>query len=453
MTAPLDSAPVSTSLEDVIAHIEAEDLIWVRVAATKSVQTGQWQQTMLDIVSGEMPPAFEELKWEYPLAIFIAREQRGATLASWLHDGRIGLDHIAIELPDIAQPLQWERHRTLSTYSSYQPLPWPTTTVMFSPSAKGQDFGSRDLVSNTEGTPSFAHYYAAASYVFGGGKSIAGGRGTAAPMYRHQDTRARINMITVHEFGDVLPIDIEGSSLGECVIELSGNVPGLSEKLSEQLRQRTELKIPNGLPGEPWVLIRSEGNWLDRRTLLEQPYGRETEPGVVFVPEAKTPLDALIAAHENPEAEFKRELPERQSDDEMLRVMKTVAAFANQTGGVLLVGVDKDEQVYGVPKSSFDAITDRLTSLVGDWVHPRPEFGFEEHSTQLGEDVIVIGLRVESGQDVPYTAGKVSNRDRKAYIRPFSQSIPANPRDIKGIVLSRVHVEPVGPLAKLYNRS
>lgn len=437
---------MSASLDEVLEHIEGEKAIWVRIAATRSPQTGEWQQTMLDLVSGEVPPNFETLRWQYTLALFVALEQNGPTIASWLRNRRIELDDFQIELPEIVQPMQWERKRTLSTYATYQPLPWPVTTVTFNMSSQGQDYGMSDLVSDVDGTPSFNSYYAAATYVFNRGHPIPGGRGTASPMYRHQDTRARINVVTVREFGDSLSIDVEGLGLDGCMAELAGNIPGPSARLSGMTPQRTQLEIPHGLPDDPWVLIKFGGHWLDRRSLTDG-YGRGPEPGVVFVPDAKTPLDALIASHENPEVEFKRDPTEQSVDSEVLRVMKTVAAFANQVGGVLLFGVDNDEKVYGIPKSSFDAVTDRLTSLVTTWVSPRPEFRFEEHPTELGPETIVIGLRVDPGEDVPFVAGKPSG-ERKPYIRPYSQSIPAGPRDVKQMVLSRIPPPQVSSLFK-----
>jgi hypothetical protein len=441
VTAP---SSAETSIEQAIGHVEAEPTIWVRVAATQGQGEAGLKQTMLDLVSGPPPPNWEPLYWRYPSAIFIASEQSGLVVARWLRERLIRLYGALIDLPNMFEPIRWDRRDSLAIWGAYVPLPWPTVNVMFNQQARGQDNASGVLVA--DGPPSFATYYAAASYLFNTAQPIGGGRGIAAPMYRHQDTFARINRVQIVEHSEIVRVEVEGSHLEGLVVELGGDVPGPVMPLEDGPRQSVDFPIPNGLPRDPWVLVRNGGRWLDRRFLSGQ-YPRVNEPGVEFVVEPTTRLQALVAAREGPEVDFKEEIPPDR-DKDILRVAKTVSAFANETGGVLLFGVNDDEEIVGISSHGLDTTKNRLTSLMSTWVDPRPTITFEEFPIEGAPTRMVLGMRVERGDDVPYGAAKPGDTPR-FYIRNHSQSVPARPREVQRIVQSRNPPEQGNPFGTL----
>lgn len=436
MTAP---TPGSVSREESIEHIAAEATIWVRLAATNHPSEG-WQQTMLDMVGGAPPPGWQAHSLRYPLALFEAAEFPGPEVAQWLETSSVTIGGVQIALDTGFSPLNWERRQSSSTYGSYPPLPWPITDVQFSSSAKGQDFGMGELISPDGSVSSFETYYAAAAFVFGLHQGIAGGRGTAPPSYRHQDTAARINRVVVSEISDSVLVEVEGSGLDGSVLELAGSTPGPSTRLRESAVPMTvEFSTANGLPQSPWVLVRRDGQRLDKRTLKRGNQG--LEPGVEFVAGVATPLEALIATHENPSVEFKSALPPIEGaksavDKEVLRMVKTVAAFANQEGGVVLFGVRNDETIVGIERAHLDGYKQRLTSLVRSWVEPLPEIWYEEFDADDDPNLVVLGLRVRRGEEVPYGAGK--REERVVYVRPYSQTLPASISEIRAICQSRM---------------
>ena len=63
-----------------------------------------------------------------------------------------------------------------------------------------------------------------------------------------------------------------------------------------------------------------------------------------------TELIEKIYLGEDSTIEFKRELPHRES------LADEIAAFANASGGVILIGVDDDSEIvrYGPPRSGQD---------------------------------------------------------------------------------------------------
>ncbi len=372
MTAP--KTP-ETSIDDALACVAAEEVIWVRVAATQGQGNAGLEQTMLDLVSGAPPPSWEPLYWRYPSALFIASEQRGSVVARWLRERLIRLYGAFIELPEINTPSDGNGVTAWQPGVHTSPLPWPTMTASCSTS-RHVARRTRSASSLRTALPAFDTYYTAASYVFNTAKPIGGGRGLAAPMYRHQDTTARINRVQIVEHSEIVRVELEGSCLDESMVELGGDVPGPTLPLAKELLPNVDIPIPNGLPNDAWVLVRNRGVWLDRRFLSRQ-YPRADQPGVEFVVEPTTRLQSFIASREGPQVEFKEGVPS-DSNKEIFRVAKTVSAFANESGGILLFGVDDDEEVVGVPSSGLDGTKNRLTSLMSSWVDPRPTITFEE---------------------------------------------------------------------------
>jgi hypothetical protein len=433
------SAPTasSTSIEEALAHIEAEPVIWVRLAAMRKAlgyETGGWEQMMLDLVSGAPPPDWRGLYWRYPKSLFIASEQRGDVVARWLAQQRVNLYGADVSLPTMIGPVQWERRDSFSTTAIYQALPWPSANASLGGNALGQDTGAGVLVE--EGSPSFPSFYAAASYVFNVASPIGGGRATAAPTYRHQDTRARINRVQIVPHESLVRVEVEGDRLEGSITELGGDVPGPLVSLSGEKLQAVDLPMASGVPGDAFVLVHMGGRWLDRRFLTRQ-YGRDGEPGVEYVIEQTTRLDAFVAGREGPQVDFKIEIPHKKAMHQILQAMKSVSAFANENGGILLFGVNDEEEIIGIPVLDLDGSKNRLTDLVSAWVDPRPTISFEEFPIEGDPEQLVLGLQVEAGPDVPYMAGQPGHT-KTVYIRNHSESVPARPNEIQGVVQSRV---------------
>lgn len=92
-------------------------------------------------------------------------------------------------------------------------------------------------------------------------------------------------------------------------------------------------------------------------------------------------LAKLIRGGEGEAMEFKREITE---------LGKTVAAFANTYGGTILVGIDDEGNIVGIPcKSEMQKISDSFPS-----VNPVPEV---KVSTVKIEEKVVVVLQVKKG--------------------------------------------------------
>ncbi|MEY9358590.1 hypothetical protein ABH994_001311 [Bradyrhizobium yuanmingense] len=112
----------------------------------------------------------------------------------------------------------------------------------------------------------------------------------------------------------------------------------------------------------------------------------------------------LSVAREGKTLEFKQVMAAK-SDREVIQFLAAVSAFANSTGGDLLIGIAADEgiaqSISGVPLAGFDDEKLRLEQLLADNIEPRlPVVGF--HSVPCGDGNHVIVVRVQRSWLAPH---------------------------------------------------
>ncbi|WP_461256852.1 AlbA family DNA-binding domain-containing protein [Treponema sp. R80B11-R83G3] len=79
--------------------------------------------------------------------------------------------------------------------------------------------------------------------------------------------------------------------------------------------------------------------------------------------------------------EFKRQLPDKNKDDEKIKLLQSIASFANTDGGIIIFGMKENSEGEASEIINIETSTDddflRLTSMVKDRISPRlnpPEF-------------------------------------------------------------------------------
>jgi hypothetical protein len=181
-------------------------------------------------------------------------------------------------------------------------------------------------------------------------------------------------------------------------LELAGNLPGPINTIATSGDQTVELPKPDDLPDSSWIVARRSGQWIDRRYLTYP--ATDQAQDVDYYVEPLSQLESIISAGEGPTTEFKSQMPEQA-----IRVMKSIAAFANGSGGVLLIGVEDDGTIIGVdPEDLSPKGLDTLTNKIRNWVSPVPDFVVESVST--GDNLpTVVAVRVAKGSQPPYGAG------------------------------------------------
>jgi hypothetical protein len=431
MTAPCSR---TTTFEEALAHIAAERVVWVRAAAGLD-DAGVWQARLLELTSGEAPPSWEHKVWEYPTAFFASQVFSGPDVVSGLRPRTLQLGVHEVALPEMTNVATWERRQSRSS-AAYEALDWPVTETTLSVMVGGASEPQGHLLSEGD-APSFVSFYAAGACFFWFDRQPGGGQLSQSVMYRHQDTRSRINAVRIADDG--VEVDVEGTDLDGLIVELPGDVPGPVERIWRRHGaepQTVRFALKEGLPTGSWVLLRRDSQW----RFLSVPYARGNEAGVEIVVDAVTKLEALVSSREHQHVEFKQQLP--KDDETKFKVMKTVCAFANGQGGSLLIGVDDDRNLIGVPEGSVGRLQDQLTQMIGSWVEPRPAGTFEILPI-ADSDKVVLELWVEPGVAL-YGCGR-PGEVRTPYVRHQGVTEKATVGEISAIVQSRTPGVPFSP--------
>ena len=108
--------------------------------------------------------------------------------------------------------------------------------------------------------------------------------------------------------------------------------------------------------------------------------------------------------------------------------LKSISAFANGIGGVLIFGVTDDEEFLGLVDSKN--VSEKISEIIKTKMDPIPQVIMEIYKEDEKEFVI---LRVPSGIETPYYF--IGDGNRTAYVRVGNQSIPAGNIDLKRLVL------------------
>lgn len=108
---------------------------------------------------------------------------------------------------------------------------------------------------------------------------------------------------------------------------------------------------------------------------------------------------------------------------------KSVSAFANTLGGVLIFGISDDDQVIGLKDPEHDA--EKISEIIKARLDPLPEFrlGFEKTEDQQ----VLLVLEVFKGEETPYYYS--SNGTLEAYVRVGNESVKATATELRRLVM------------------
>ena len=108
--------------------------------------------------------------------------------------------------------------------------------------------------------------------------------------------------------------------------------------------------------------------------------------------------------------------------------LKSVSAFANGVGGVLIFGIADDDSVVGIDdvKKAMEVISERIKVKMD----PTPEVLLKAHLVDGKE---IVTLEVYRGEETPYYY--VGEGNYTAYVRIGNESVMATATDLKRLVL------------------
>ena len=108
---------------------------------------------------------------------------------------------------------------------------------------------------------------------------------------------------------------------------------------------------------------------------------------------------------------------------------KSISAFANGLGGVLVFGISEDNRILGLENAENDA--EIISEQIKAKLDPIPNFNLSFHKTENKEKI--ISLKVIPGDETPYYY--IGDGMKIAYHRVGNESVPADRAKMKELVL------------------
>ena len=109
--------------------------------------------------------------------------------------------------------------------------------------------------------------------------------------------------------------------------------------------------------------------------------------------------------------------------------LKSISAFANGIGGVLVFGISDDDTVTGI--EDIKSTSEFISQKIKERIEPLPEIILNIQKDDSGKELLLV--RVLSGNETPYYY--TGDGTMEAYIRIGNESVPANATELKRLVL------------------
>ena len=109
--------------------------------------------------------------------------------------------------------------------------------------------------------------------------------------------------------------------------------------------------------------------------------------------------------------------------------LKSISAFANGTGGILIFGIADDDTVTGI--EDIKSASEFVSQKIKERIDPFPEVTMQVHRTEDGKNLLTV--EVMKGQETPYYYH--GDGITEAFIRIGNETVTANAAELKRLVL------------------
>jgi hypothetical protein len=407
------------------------------ISAALDLTGADWTLRTIHAVVGAKPPSWKPACWRYQRFMLVADVMAASELLRAFSAERgqslmIGEVQAAVEA--CADQASWRRKPSHAPYDAPS-LPWPTLDYEISRRAAPPP-GSLSAFQIGDDCPSFPDEQSAMRAFFHGDYSSL----TRSAIGSYE--LASIRLVRLEAWIDRvevsptwLRVHVLGGDRAGTRVELNGS--GLQAHRTVGRSGRVRLELSDGLPDDAWLYLSRNRQWLDYRALgpsLSGSPDRATDERVLpDDPESR--LLALLSQGEGPRVEFKRQLP-GDTNDLRRKVLKTVAAFANGTGGDIVFGIDPDELTWvGVDEADDHSVRDKLGNVIRRRLVPTPEF---EVQVVTVDHKKMLVLSIHAGHSAPYGLQFEVDQQVEYYVRRGASSYPATQAEVRESVLSKL---------------
>lgn len=420
--AVLPAGPVNPN--DLMQLLADEPKVLARVAIDRRASPPRMLHMRIQVPGERRPSA--PLWYPYPEVGFWIGVISGHEAANWIMTGAVlpdGTAPLVDPIPTDRVVMNANRHPSRSR-SPWLSSEWPFVRAEWHCTADNAP-QARFLVG--PGLPFFAHSDAAIIQLVYEVSEPPTGNASAGLRIDWQDRTARIGPLFITQDEIKVPIRGHGVSGLQLGVGSESVLTWSNRRINRTSTRRVQLK--NGIPSPLWVVLSKDSQWLDYRYLQQTPTGWHTDTGDVEFepPDMVTQVRAWTAGWETETLEFKETI---RTDT----LLKTVAAFANGDGGILLFGVaDESREIVGLGGTP-DEVTRALIDKIHSKVEPTPDISADICCV---DEKLVLVAAVSPGEHPPYGV-RIDQGHIVYYVRHGSSTYEARPADLNRFIEQRV---------------
>jgi hypothetical protein len=369
------------------------------------------------------PSGWSEETWRYEQLAFAACLVPASDLAILCAGGgAIAVGQIQAVVPAVQGPANWTRQPSFARHDRLL-LPWPTTEYTISGTDSGRQLPHDMLAGGS--CPSFPEPFSAWRAFCEGDYSLSGAGAPPSQLavLRFAEDTAWIGRVRVTP--TQLAVEVHGTAVDGAELELNGVTGRSTQPLTGP--GTVVFPLERGLPASAWIWLKRDTTWLDYRSVDSGSgwTGELARADVEFdIPvEPQANIEALLAAGEGPQIEYKRQLP--ATAEQKRKMLKTAAAFATCDGGTMVFGMDPDEvTVTGLGPEDPKILRDQLYDLVHRTVVPSPDVTVTDYQIDRRTDDPRAGSQARPGSPIRDRRRQGLSRQARVLRAPGIQHVP-----------------------------
>jgi len=404
---------------DLVTELRSHSEVACRIALDRAEDGWRLQNMVADVALLEAKrPSWTE--YNYGEVAFVCQVVTGEQFSKWLSDLRGEAQGYQFQIPQPRPEVHSERYATRAALRDIYHLPHPYTLYPVPP--LNYDHGQRrdaftPLVK--EGLASFPNYREA---LFRFLYDLADQKGSDIPReiiaIRVGHPEAWIEDVVV-EYEDIT-VKVKGTQVGGTRLTIGGPSGVLVNEVLDQ-GGACKYSIGGASSDHLWLVLSRGDRWLDSREVYANRATISWDVTGIQPGNLAAHIQELLLQGENERLEYKVRVPDKEE-----KFLKTVAAFANGVGGIILVGVTDDGKVEGI-KEDIGRYMDGIANSIHNKLVPQPVFHLERCEIDHKQ---VVGVFVKEGDDTPYG---LNTKPPSIYVRRAGTTFDATQAEIKAL--------------------
>ena len=360
--------------------------------------------------------------YDYGEIVFISVVVTGEQFSSWLAELKGEARGYSFQIPQLRERFYSERYTSRAETRHLYRLPYPFVLYPL-------EFQNRDGLQRPsdfsplvrKDLPSFPYVGTAIyRFLFDSDRQHGNETPSGLIMIRVGHPEAWVGDVVVEQ--ETLTVNITGTTVAGARLTV-GSSSGLlvNEVLEQQGAHKYQIQNQDSV--NLWLVLSRGDRWLDIREIGGGQHATSWEVTGIQPGSLATHIQELLLRGENEHLEYKSVVPDKEK-----KFLKTVAAFANGAGGIILLGVADDGTVEGI-KGDVAEYMDGVANKIHNGLTPQPVFHLERCEVDHKQ---VVGVFIAEGIDTPYG---LSTKPPSIYVRRAGTTFDATQAEIKALAL------------------